>query len=310
MSEPAASVVICAWSSERWALLARAVASVQADAPDAEIVVVSDHNPALAERARRELAGVDVVENADRRGLSGARNTGIRAARGEVVAFLDDDAAVEPGWLAALLAPYADARVIAVGGWIAPEWATARPRWLPAEFDWVVGCSYRGMPERRAEVRNLIGANMSFRASVFAVAGGFSHDVGRTGARPTGCEETELCIRARRALPGSRIVHEPAARVRHHVPAIRATFGYFRSRCFNEGLSKATVAQLAGAGDGLSSEWAYTLRTLPLGVLHGLRDTVTRRDPWGLARAAAIIGGLAITTAGYLVGRVRQRIGR
>jgi hypothetical protein len=62
------------------------------------------------------------------------------------------------------------------------------------------------------------------------------------------------------------------------------------------------VSQLVGAHDGLSSERSYTLRVLPTGVLRGLADLVLRHDPAGPARAAAITAGLALTTAGYLIG--------
>lgn len=107
--------------------------SVQAQTPPPhELIVVVDHNPALLERARSTFSGatppVAVIPNAERSGLSGARNSGLRAASGDVVVFLDDDAAAQPGWLGALLAPYADPGVLGVGGHIEPEWRGGRPR--------------------------------------------------------------------------------------------------------------------------------------------------------------------------------------
>ena len=63
----------------------------------------------------------------------------------------------------------------------------------------MVGCSYTGLPTRRADVRNVIGAAMAFRREAFTLAGTFSDLVGRVGTTPTGCEETELCIRLRKA---------------------------------------------------------------------------------------------------------------
>jgi GT2 family glycosyltransferase len=300
------SVVICAFADERWDALVAAVASLhEQTAPAHEVIVVADHNPGLLERARRELDGVTVVANAGERGLSGARNTGVAVATGDVVAFLDDDATAAPDWLACLTAPYADERVLGVGGVIEPDWVDGRPPAFPSEFHWVVGCSYEGMPTAPAPVRNLIGANMSVRRDVLERVGGFRSDMGRIGARPLGCEETELCIRAARELPGGVFLYEPRARVAHVVPATRTTWRYFRSRCFAEGLSKARVAALVGAGDGLSSERAYTTRTLPTGVVRGLGDA-RRGDPAGLARASAIVAGLVMTAAGYLAGTARE----
>jgi hypothetical protein len=148
---------------------------------------------------------------------------------------------------------------------------------------------------------------MSFRRDVLLAIGGFSSELGRVGTLPVGCEETELCIRAKQQYPPGRLVYEPSARVHHRVPGIRARWSYFRDRCHAEGRSKAIVARLVGAGDGLSTERTYTMRTLPRGVFAGIGDTVRRRDPSGLTRAGAIIAGLGITTAGYVKGRIRGR---
>jgi glucosyl-dolichyl phosphate glucuronosyltransferase len=306
-SARAVSVVICAYTERRWGDLKAAVRSVvRQTAPPLEVIVVCDHNDVLLERVRVEMPSVVAVENAQPRGLSGARNTGVHAAAGEIVAFLDDDAIAAPDWLQWLLKPYEDASVMGAGGAVEPLWPEARPPRFPAEFDWVVGCSYRGLPDHRSFVRNPIGANMSLRRDVFGVVGGFLTDVGRVGTWPLGCEETELCIRVRRRIPGSAIVYEPRARVRHRVPEERLRWRYFGSRCYSEGLSKAVVARHAGWQAGLASERAYVARTLPQGVARGLADAAVRGDAAGLTRAGAIVAGLSITTLGYTVGRLRR----
>jgi hypothetical protein len=185
-----------------------------------------------------------------------------------------------------------------VGGRVEPRWADGRPRWFPPEFDWVVGCSYRGLPTERALVRNPIGANMSFRRPVLQRVGGFRAGLGRTGRRPVGCEETELAIRVRQRLTNALVLFEPAAVVRHRVSSARARPGYFFSRCFAEGRSKALVARHVGRRDGLASERRYVVRDLSRGVLDGIRDAL-RGNPAGGARALAILGGLTLTVAGY-----------
>jgi GT2 family glycosyltransferase len=297
------SVVICAYAECRWEALVEAVASAREQNPEPdEVVVVIDHNDALLARATRGLREALVVANAGSRGLSGARNTGVRHSSGAIVAFLDDDASARPGWLLALTRAFEDPSVIGVGGVALPVWESAAPAWLPSEFLWVVGCSYRGLPAQRAEIRNPIGANMAFRRAVVRRVGGFTDGIGRIGRTPLGCEETELSIRAREAT-GGRIVQRHDAVVEHRVSDDRASWSYFRRRCWAEGLSKVAVARRVGSDAALASERSYVVRALPAGVVRGLADA-SRGDRSGLARSGAIVCGLAITTAGYVRGRL------
>src|SRR5437763_462926 len=97
---PDVSVIICAYTEERWYDLVAAVESIQQQTtPPCEIIVVIDHNTPLLERVQMHLPGVCVIENGEVQGLSGARNSGIAVARGALIAFLDDDAVAEPDWL-------------------------------------------------------------------------------------------------------------------------------------------------------------------------------------------------------------------
>jgi glycosyltransferase involved in cell wall biosynthesis len=297
--QPRVSVVICAYTEARWDDLLQAVRSVQAQGP-AELIVVVDHNPGLLRRVHSEIPSVLAVENTGRRGLSDARNSGVRASTGEVIALIDDDAVACPGWLERLLAPYGDADVLGVGGRVTPLWESGRPRWFPEEFDWVVGCSFRGMPESVRPVASLIGCNLSFRREVFDALAGFKADLGRIGTVPMGCEETEFCLRAGQQFPGGRWIFEPAAEVMHRVPRARARLRYFQARCYAEGQSKAAVAASVGAGRGLARERTYVSRTLPAGVLRNAVEAVRSSDPRLLLRATAIAWGLTCTTAGYL----------
>ena len=310
MTDPRLSVIICAYTMARWDQLVEAVASVHAQStPAAEVVVVVDHNDDLLERAGGVLADAAtvVLPNTQRRGLAGARNTGVEAASGEVVVFLDDDARAAPRWLEEMSKHYRDPAVIGVGGLVVPLWASGAPDWFPPEFGWVVGCSYTGQPEHTAVVRNPIGANMSFRRDPVLAVGGFRVEVGRVGADALGGEETELSIRLAQHHPGSRILHEPAAVVHHHVPGDRGRWAYFRRRCWAEGLSKAQVSRLSDPTRALGSERAYVRRALPLGVARDVRTSVADRDPRSLARAGAIVAGLALTVGGYATGTARTR---
>ncbi len=299
----AVTVVVCAYTERRWEQTRAAVASVLAqEPPPRQVVLVVDHNARLAERCRREISHVKVVESVGPCGLSGARNSGLRAASGPVTVFLDDDATARPGWLAALIEPYRSDQVVATGGMVHPQWPAARPAWLPPTFDWVVGCSYQGLPEVPAAVRNPIGANMSFRTELALDAGGFDSTIGRVGVRPRGCEETEMAIRITAARPGSVVFYVPAAAVDHSVSAERLTVRYFLRRCWHEGRSKAYVVRLAGAAAGLSAERRQAASVIPATLLRDLRAGITG-DGLAFARVAAAAAGLAATAAGYLAGR-------
>ena len=299
------SVVICAHTEERWDDTLKAVASVQSQEPAPhQLILVVDYNPELQTRLAGRLPDVSVVPNDNLKGLSGARNTGVALATGDIVTFLDDDAIAHPGWLAAMTRLYADPDVIGVGGRTEPGWATRRPPWWPGEFDWVVGCTYIGMEP--GVVRNLLGGNASFRRNLFAINEFASH-LGRTSGdrRPLGCEETEFCIRATKAQPRGVFVYDDQAVIAHRVPLARQSFSYFRSRCWAEGLSKARVTKSVGVGAGLATERRYTAVTLPAGVLRGLRRGV-HGDWAGLLSASAIIVGLMYTILGYSLGLVLQ----
>ena len=306
------SVVICVYTEDRWDDIREAVESVRGQTlPAHELVLVVDHNPELHLRLKDAYRDAIVIENTQERGLSGGRNSGVDAATGDVVAFLDDDAVAGPGWLAAFAERFGDPAVTGVGGLTRPLWTTGmRPRWFPEEFNWTVGCSYRGMPTSRARIRNVMGGNAAFRREVIGEVGGFSTAIGRNvqgrKSRPLGCEETEFCIRLAQRRPGSVLMFEPAAVIHHKVPAARGKPGYLRRRCYAEGLSKALVTHSVGAADGLSTERDYTFKTLPLGVLRGLRDAVGG-DVTGLGRAGGIVTGLAWATWGYAVGTARLR---
>ena len=303
------AVVICAYTVARWALLQEAFDSVlcQSRPPD-EVIVVVDHNDqllALAADLTRSSSPVRVVvtANAESRGLSGARNTGLRHALGDVVAFLDDDAVADRHWLENLVRPFGHEEPVGAGGLVQPRWEGRVPGWLPPEFLWVVGCSYVGLPTDSAPIRNPIGANMAFRRQAVLDVGGFSSSVGRLGTKPLGCEETELSIRLARA-GHPLVVHAPSAVVHHHVPSSRARWRYFGRRCWAEGLSKAQVAALSDPRVALSAERTYVSTALPRAVIRDLGITPHGRP--SPARVTATTAGLLLTGAGYVWGRAQR----
>lgn len=303
---PSITAVVCAYTLDRWDDINAGLAGIARQTlPAHEVLLVIDYNEELLKRAKDHFPGVRVVPNVRAKGLSGARNTAIDLATGDVVAFLDDDATPADDWLELLAAPYADATVLAVGGSAWPVWPDGqqRPQHLPHELDWVIGCTYGGQPEELAEVRNLMGSNMSLRRSVFAQVGGFDERAGRVGLIPLGAEETELCIRIRQRIPSARIVFHPAATVRHRVTPSRTRWRYLFERSLAEGHSKAAMAALVGPRDATSVETDYVKRVLTRALRRELGRAV-RGDAGGWRGAGGIVTAVAITGWGYLRGRV------
>jgi len=302
------SVIICTYTPQRWDRLNLAIASVHAQTYHAqEIIIVVDHHQELFAQAQRELQKVRVIPNTGKPGLANARNSGISVACGTLFAFLDDDAIAEPGWLCQISTALRDPTVLGVGSTVVPIWEDQEPPWFPAEFYWVVGCSYQGLPHTTVPIRNPIGASMCIRKEIFQTVGGFHSAIGRIGTLPIGCEETELSIRTRQHWPDRYFLYLHHTQVLHHVPKKRATWRYFCSRCYAEGISKATLARIIGTKDTLSSEYAYTLQVLPIGILRNLILAISKRRFSYVLRALAIILGLCLTITGYLVKKYASR---
>jgi len=303
------SVVICAYTLERLNDVYEAVNSVlQQTLLPYEVIVSVDHNKALLEKLRTGMAaGVTVLFNEGVRGLSETRNVGIRNASGDIIAFLDDDAVADKDWLQKLIKPFDDPAAMAVGGRIDPLWQGGQPiQPLPEELYWIVGCTYKGMPRRGNQVRNLIGCNMAFRAQAFKSVGLFSTDVGRTGKTQGIGDDSEICLRLSRKLPGALILYEPEAIVHHKVPQWRVKLSYLIQRSHDEGYYKSVVRKLCANSTTkpLSAEDTYLRYLLLVAIPQRLKRCYQRRS---LLQIVAIFICIGATGVGYLTGRLKNR---
>ncbi len=295
------SVVICAYTTDRWELLCAAVDSVLGQTcPPRELFVSIDHNRLLYERSVRRWSGrppdggppVRVIENRYPGHLGGARTTASELASGDIIAYLDDDAAAESDWLERMAAPFDDPAVIAVGGRPLPVFATTRPRWLPPECDWTFGCAYVGLPTTTAPILHVIGAAMAARRSDLAAIGYFHSD---------NHDDMDMCHRLLHRSPRSTILFEPSAVVRHHVPPDRVTWSYFWRRCFSVNRGKVGAFHQMGDARNLAAERQFARRALTDGMRKGGRDLM-QGDAAGAARAAVLLIALGLAGAGYAVG--------
>jgi glycosyltransferase involved in cell wall biosynthesis len=294
-------VVVCTASRRRAPQLLACIRSLLSGTrvPE-EIIVVVDQNPALRSELASTLPGyVRLLETA-RPGLSEARNVGICECRSDIVAFVDDDATVEPGWLDSLLTEFAAGEVVGVGGAVVPRWGAAR-RWLCDELLWVVGCTYRGHREDPGPIRNPIGCNMAFRRHVLTAVGCFATQFGKRGDALETCDETELSLRIERAYGSGRIRFAPEARVRHFVPVDRISWRLVLRRSVSEGLSKGRIHRLYKAS-ALLPERNHARRLLVEAVPRMLVRGIAGRDRHLVAGATAIVLSLLVTCCAFVIG--------
>lgn len=244
MTPPHATVVVC--TRNRSAPLAEACeAALSLAAPfDWELVIVDNastddtRDVARAIVARHPGRVRLVVESS--LGLSAARNLGVRLARGEWIAFLDDDAVPAPGWLEAYDRALAEPATGGAGGPVEPDFRGALPDWFePVYLPYVSAWDRGGEPHLLFHNEYPRGANMAFRRDALARVGDFDVRLGRRGRSLRSCEEIELCLRLERT--GLAVVYEPAARVRHRVEADRLTRGWMLARFAAQGFSEAIV---------------------------------------------------------------------
>ena len=241
------SVVICTYSEDVYDHFCESVESIRTQTyDDIELVLVVDGNEVLYERVEEDFGSLPEVTthcNEENLGLSGSRNRALEFVTGDVVALIDDDAVADERWVEELVSVYESTDAIAAGGRMTPLWVAGKPRFLPAEFYWLVGVNRPGFAEPGEEVRNTFGSNISFRTWVLEDLGGFETQVGRQGTKNLQAHETEFCARMREAY-GRGVIYNPDARVGHKVFAYRTEPKWLLERSFWQGYSKRAMEKI------------------------------------------------------------------
>jgi len=234
------SVIVCA--HERHSDLDRCLAGLAALEDPVEVVVVDSASRVPCEslvdsyRARISKLRYLYVEQP---GLSLARNAGVTAARGKVVAFVDDDAVPAPDWARAIIGAFERPDVGCVGGACRPVFAVPRPGWLSERLLQLAGITRFGTDagEPRSSAEWPFGANMAFHREALAGAGQFSTALGRRGRSLLSGEDSDMVARV--LALGWRVWLEPTAVVHHRVSAERCHGSYYWRRLWWNGIGRA-----------------------------------------------------------------------
>lgn len=174
-------------------------------------------------------------------GLSRARNTGWQKARGQYIAYLDDDATCPVDWLERMVKAFAEhPKVGVVGGKVKPKWEIEPPDWLDKEMEkWVSAIDWSEEPLLLNDSQYLVGANIAYRSLFYDRLGGFCLDLGRKGNNLVSSEETDFSDKIKNL--GYGIYYDPDIEVEHFIPSQRLTVRYFIRRAYGQGVSDAII---------------------------------------------------------------------
>lgn len=275
---------VCVVTYERPEFLERCLRSLREGLEeDAEVVVVDASAADQGALARRIDASVVYVHAPELAGwMTRSRNEALRWARGEIIAFLDDDVVLRPGWQHALLSAFDDPTVDAVAGrtcnGLAGEERYEHPvgRLLP---DGTLTAGFASRTDGVLDIDHGIGANMSFRRTILAALGGFRDDYPGTALR----EDTDLFLRIRAI--GGRAVFAPEAAVDHRpAPHVRGARFDTRYKLYGRRNHMVLLARDGGIGSRMLRRW----------VLRQFRETTRPHGiPARLRRVAVTVVGVA-----------------
>ncbi len=277
------TVIVCTYN--RCESLVKALESVVAStlpqSVEWEILVVDnnsrDHTRKVVEEFCNRHPGRFRYLFEPQPGKSHALNAGIREARGDVLAFMDDDVTVEPTWLQNLTAALQNCESAGVGGRVLRKWTSSPPRWLSVDgpyerMGWPLIIFDLGH-ETCELTDNVCGTNMAFHKEVFMRYGGFRTDLGPQPDNEIRSEDSELCSRLIAA--GERLQYEPSAVVYHPVLESRLTKSYFLAWWFDFGRASVRMVGARPAVLGIPRKY--------LSMLKMATQLVGRTGRWMLA---------------------------
>lgn len=242
-------------------------------------------------------------------GLSHARNCAWQVARGQYIAYTDDDCLVPPHWVATATKIIRELAPAAFGGPFRPFYAGAKPRWYRDEYGSSGGSDE---PHHLLPNESIAGGNLFFRRCLVRELGGFSPDLGMRGAAIGYGEETALLIEMRQRFPDQVYYYDPSLCVKHLVRPEKLSLTWRARQLFSGAPSKYRALHGARPPTGrrqLALDLAKCVGRLARDVVWGSIRSDRSRFPF-IHNYLYEIGLCELETLGLLVDDFRGLTGR
>lgn len=313
---PKVSVVVCSYSCERYSDTIDTIKSLAGQSyQNTEIILVIDRNPELynyfSEHDYLKSLNNLRIGFSSLPGLSNARNKGVELSFGDIIAFIDDDAVADTDWISNLAVFYENPEVVSVGGPMKPLWISGEAKWIPEEFYWTMGCSYKSQKNTIHSVRSNFGSNMSFRSVVFSNVGLFDDKFGLVDNKMRTGEETEFGIRVLNKLNGSKIIYNPDAIVYHKIFEFRKSFAFLVKRCFGYGRAISNIGSQKKLVDSRleSTETNFLSYLLKFSFFERFKNIIRLHDIYiNTLNIIALLAFCTVVFGGFVSGEFIQLI--
>jgi glucosyl-dolichyl phosphate glucuronosyltransferase len=236
--EKLVSVIVCTYN--RATYLEKCLESLsQQTYKNYEIIVVNGPSTDETSQVIEKFPTFKRINQEQLKGLSHARNFGIKVAKGDIVAFIDDDAIANKDWIERIMDTFEtiEPQPVCIGGKIEPIWEMPRPEWWEKNLLSCLPVLDISQTPLFLKEKYLFGTNMAFEKNLLQSLGGFSENLGRKGDILLSNEDTMIQDIIRNL--GYHCFYHPDILVKHHIPHERLTKTWLLKRCYWQGISDA-----------------------------------------------------------------------
>ena len=304
-NQPLLFVIVTSYTTGRLRDIYELLDSIEAQTyPNLETIFVAERSVELLNKVRsyaseKDALNLKVIFNDGETGLSAARNLGIKEAKGNIIAFVDDDVVLFPDWAEEMVEAYEDDSIIGVTGPAFPLWEDESMSWFPEEFYWIISCTAWCDWNEMREVRNAWGMNMSFLREAFDKCGPFFNEFGfHKGPM---AEDNEFSLRVRSQTEKS-IVYSPKVRLWHRVHKYRLSRKFIKERAYWIGRSRCMLKRLypeAEKGEDLLGQEHQLLKRIFTRLFPNIVKTFFTSPVIAWRRLQVTVTALTFVTLGY-----------